>query len=69
MAQQRGASGPMIEVLIAFLMFLLAPLAFWFIASLPGDHLWAAAVWPAGWAAAVVVLFVGNYIRDRGRPR
>lgn len=58
-------SGPMLEVLIAFLMAVVAPLAAWFFVVLPGDHPWALAVWPAGWALAVVVLFTGNYIRQR----
>ncbi|MGH3630929.1 MAG: hypothetical protein ACRDRL_26230 [Sciscionella sp.] len=59
----------MIEVLASFLLLLLAPLATWFVAALPGSHPWAAAVWPAGWALAVVVLLVGNFVRERRSPR
>lgn len=56
---------PMPEVLASFLLFLLAPLAAWFVAALPGSHPWATTLWPAGWAVAIVVLFVGNYLRER----
>ncbi|MGH3521969.1 MAG: hypothetical protein ACRDU4_03855 [Mycobacterium sp.] len=59
----------MIEVLAAFLLLLLAPLAAWFVAALPGSHPWAGAVWPAGWALAVVVLVVGNFVRERRSHR
>jgi steroid 5-alpha reductase family enzyme len=55
----------MVEVLVGFLLFPLAPLGAWFVAALPGSHPWATAIWPAGWAVAIVVLLVGNFVRER----
>lgn len=58
----------MVEVLIAVGLFVLSPLASWFVAAVPGQHPWAATLWPAGWALTAIVVLVGVYIRGR-RPR
>lgn len=34
--------------------------------ALPGDQRWALAIWPAGWAIALIVIVLGNYTQQKG---